>query len=129
MYFKTANQSDHAKQNKKNSAYYEIPESGFQMMVILDLYGYTLSCCGSHFNWSWIYIQINFQHAVTFTSVVFYNIFFFGFRYSQYSLAILALLMLGFGLTAHWLACIWYVIGLAEQPDYSFTAHLQYHGK
>ena len=40
MYFKTAVQSDHAKQNKKNSAYYEIPESGFQMMVILDLYGY-----------------------------------------------------------------------------------------
>lgn len=49
-------------------------------------------------------------------------------RYSQYSLAILALLMLGFGLTAHWLACIWYVIGLAEQPDYSFPVHLQYHG-
>ncbi|XP_074604833.1 eag-like K[+] channel [Brevipalpus obovatus] len=35
-------------------------------------------------------------------------------RYSQYSYIILTLLMLMFSLVAHWLACIWYVIGVEE---------------
>ena len=50
-------------------------------------------------------------------------------RYSQYSMAILTLLMITFSLLAHWLACIWYVIGEAEQPDYSSQAHLQFPGE
>ena len=37
--------------------------------------------------------------------------------------------MLAFALLAHWLACIWYVIGEAEQPDYSSQAHLQFPGE
>ena len=41
------------------------------------------------------------------------------YRYSQYSMVILTLLMMTFALLAHWLACIWFVIGQAEQPDYS----------
>ena len=40
-------------------------------------------------------------------------------RYSQYSMVVLTLLMMTFALLAHWLACIWFVIGQAEQPDYS----------
>ncbi|OWF51387.1 Potassium voltage-gated channel subfamily H member 8 [Mizuhopecten yessoensis] len=35
-------------------------------------------------------------------------------RYSQYSAIVIALLMLLFALTAHWLACIWYAIGYHE---------------
>ena len=35
-------------------------------------------------------------------------------RYSQYSAVVLALLMSTFALIAHWLACIWYVIGSEE---------------
>ncbi|XP_074648334.1 voltage-gated delayed rectifier potassium channel KCNH8-like [Tubulanus polymorphus] len=35
-------------------------------------------------------------------------------RYSQYSAVVLALLMSTFALIAHWLACLWYVIGLEE---------------
>lgn len=35
-------------------------------------------------------------------------------RYSQYSYIILTLLMLGFSLLAHWLACLWYVIAVEE---------------
>ncbi|XP_060069596.1 potassium voltage-gated channel subfamily H member 8-like [Ylistrum balloti] len=35
-------------------------------------------------------------------------------RYSQYSAIVIALLMLLFALTAHWLACIWYAIGFQE---------------
>ncbi|XP_015924116.1 voltage-gated delayed rectifier potassium channel KCNH8 isoform X2 [Parasteatoda tepidariorum] len=35
-------------------------------------------------------------------------------RYSQHSSIILTLLMLFFSLVAHWMACIWYVIALAE---------------
>ncbi|XP_021960719.1 potassium voltage-gated channel subfamily H member 8 [Folsomia candida] len=35
-------------------------------------------------------------------------------RYSQFSAAILTLLMLSFTLAAHWLACIWYVIADQE---------------
>ena len=41
------------------------------------------------------------------------------YRYSQYSMVVLTLLMMTFALLAHWLACIWFVIGQAEQPDYS----------
>ena len=40
------------------------------------------------------------------------------FRYSQYSMVILTLLMMTFALLAHWLACIWFAIGREEQPDY-----------
>ncbi|XP_069107676.1 voltage-gated delayed rectifier potassium channel KCNH8-like isoform X2 [Argopecten irradians] len=35
-------------------------------------------------------------------------------RYSQYSAIVIAMLMLLFALTAHWLACIWYAIGYHE---------------
>ena len=31
---------------------------------------------------------------------------------------ILTLLMMTFALLAHWMACVWYVIGDAEQPEY-----------
>ena len=41
------------------------------------------------------------------------------YRYSQYSMVVLTLLMMTFALLAHWLACIWFVIGQAEQPDYA----------
>ena len=43
-------------------------------------------------------------------------------RYSQYSMVILTLLMMTFAVLAHWMACIWFVIGKAEQPDYSVVA-------
>ncbi|CAG02827.1 unnamed protein product, partial [Tetraodon nigroviridis] len=35
-------------------------------------------------------------------------------RYSQYSAVVLTLLMSVFALLAHWMACVWYVIGRAE---------------
>ncbi|KAF7668745.1 hypothetical protein LDENG_00290890 [Lucifuga dentata] len=35
-------------------------------------------------------------------------------RYSQYSAAVLTLLMSVFALLAHWMACVWYVIGRKE---------------
>lgn len=35
-------------------------------------------------------------------------------RYSQYSAVVLTLLMAMFTLLAHWLACIWYLIGNQE---------------
>lgn len=35
-------------------------------------------------------------------------------RYSQYSAMVLTLLMSMFALLAHWMACIWYVIGRKE---------------
>ena len=38
-------------------------------------------------------------------------------RYSEYGMALLLLLMFGFALVAHWLACIWYAIGNVERPD------------
>ena len=41
------------------------------------------------------------------------------FRYSQYSVVILTLLMMTFALLAHWMACIWFVIGTVEQPPYT----------
>ena len=34
-------------------------------------------------------------------------------------MVILTLLMMTFALLGHWLACIWFVIGQLEQPDYS----------
>jgi len=37
-------------------------------------------------------------------------------RYSEYGTALLMLLMFGFALVAHWLACVWYAIGNFEQP-------------
>jgi len=36
-------------------------------------------------------------------------------RYSEYGMALLLLLMFGFALVAHWLACIWYAIGNIER--------------
>lgn len=36
-------------------------------------------------------------------------------RYSEYGAAVLFLLMMGFTLIAHWLACLWYWIGRNEQ--------------
>ncbi|NWU67010.1 KCNH4 protein, partial [Pterocles burchelli] len=38
-------------------------------------------------------------------------------RYSQYSAMVLTLLMSMFALLAHWLACIWYIIGRAEMES------------
>ncbi|XP_074705182.1 voltage-gated delayed rectifier potassium channel KCNH4 isoform X1 [Strix aluco] len=38
-------------------------------------------------------------------------------RYSQYSAMVLTLLMSMFALLAHWLACLWYVIGRAEMES------------
>lgn len=35
-------------------------------------------------------------------------------RYSQYSAVVLTLLMSVFALLAHWMACVWYVIGRQE---------------
>lgn len=35
-------------------------------------------------------------------------------RYSQYSAMVLTLLMSVFALVAHWMACIWYMIGRKE---------------
>lgn len=35
-------------------------------------------------------------------------------RYSQYSAMVLTLLMSVFALVAHWMACIWYMIGRRE---------------
>lgn len=35
-------------------------------------------------------------------------------RYSQYSAMVLTLLMSMFALLAHWMACIWYMIGRKE---------------
>ena len=49
-------------------------------------------------------------------------------RYSQYSVVILTLLMMAFSLIAHWLACIWFVIGTNEQPDYTDQQDLLFPG-
>ena len=35
-------------------------------------------------------------------------------RYSQYSAVVLTFLMIAFAMMAHWLACVWYVIGERE---------------
>ena len=44
-------------------------------------------------------------------------------RYSQYSSLILILLMWGFFLLAHWLACIWYVIAEKELESSLFSTY------
>ena len=76
-------------------------------------------------------IYLEMTQKLTEIDVGFFTMLYFSlaFRYSQYSVAILTLLMLAFALLAHWLACIWYVIGEAEQPDYSSQAHLKFPGK
>lgn len=38
-------------------------------------------------------------------------------RYSEYGLAVIVLLVCLFTLTAHWLACVWHAIGIAESRD------------
>lgn len=38
-------------------------------------------------------------------------------RYSQYSAMVLTLLTSMFALLAHWMACVWYVIGRAEMES------------
>uniref|UniRef100_T1IPH5 Cyclic nucleotide-binding domain-containing protein n=1 Tax=Strigamia maritima TaxID=126957 RepID=T1IPH5_STRMM len=45
-------------------------------------------------------------------------------RYAQYSTIILTLLMLMFSLVAHWLACIWYLIG-SEELDLNSAGWIQ----
>ncbi|XP_066570662.1 potassium voltage-gated channel subfamily H member 8 [Amia ocellicauda] len=42
-------------------------------------------------------------------------------RYSQHSTVVLTLLMSMFALLAHWMACIWYVIGKKEMESNSYT--------
>ena len=38
-------------------------------------------------------------------------------RYSEYGTALLLLLMFGFALIAHWLACLWYAIALIDKDS------------
>ena len=45
-------------------------------------------------------------------------------RYTDYSTVLLSLLMMAFAMVAHWLACIWFVIGLAEIADHSRVSWL-----
>ncbi|XP_065053048.1 potassium voltage-gated channel subfamily H member 6-like isoform X3 [Rhopilema esculentum] len=45
-------------------------------------------------------------------------------RYSEYGMALLLLLMFGFALVAHWLACIWYAIGDMEKPEFKMNGWL-----
>ena len=40
-------------------------------------------------------------------------------RYSEYGLAVVLLLTCLFTLTAHWLACVWHAIGIAEARENS----------
>ena len=42
---------------------------------------------------------------------------------------ILTLLIMAFSLSAHWLACIWFVIGANEQPDYTDPQDLLFPGQ
>lgn len=44
-------------------------------------------------------------------------------RYSQYSAMVLTLLMSMFALLAHWMACIWYVIGRKEMERHAQQQH------
>lgn len=46
-------------------------------------------------------------------------------RYFQYGQAVLVLLMFTFTLIAHWLACVWYWIGLYELGKHDRGAHLK----
>lgn len=45
-------------------------------------------------------------------------------RYTEYSAVLLTLLMIAFAMVAHWLACIWYVIGLSEIAEKSTVSWL-----
>ena len=45
-------------------------------------------------------------------------------RYTEYSAILLTLLMIAFAMMAHWLACIWYVIGLSEVSENSTVSWL-----
>ncbi|PFX25552.1 Potassium voltage-gated channel subfamily H member 2 [Stylophora pistillata] len=45
-------------------------------------------------------------------------------RYTEYSAILLTLLMIAFAMMAHWLACIWYVIGLSEISENSTVSWL-----
>eukprot|EP00794_Sanderia_malayensis_P003810 gene3810-4338_t len=45
-------------------------------------------------------------------------------RYSEYGMALLLLLMFGFALIAHWLACIWYALGNFEKPSLNMDGWL-----
>lgn len=42
-------------------------------------------------------------------------------RYSQHSTVVLTLLMSMFALLAHWMACIWYIIGKMEMEANSYN--------
>ena len=42
-------------------------------------------------------------------------------RYSQHSTVVLTLLMSMFALLAHWMACIWYVIGKKEMEANAYS--------
>ncbi|CAM9339275.1 unnamed protein product [Lampetra fluviatilis] len=44
-------------------------------------------------------------------------------RYSQYSAVVLAMLMCMFALLAHWMACIWYIIGFEEMKSTDLVTH------
>nr|AIQ80464.1 ELK [Nematostella vectensis] len=50
-------------------------------------------------------------------------------RYTEYSTVLLTLLMLAFAMVAHWLACIWYVIGLEEVSHNSTISWLYQFGE
>lgn len=50
-------------------------------------------------------------------------------RYTEYSTVLLTLLMLAFAMVAHWLACVWYVIGLEEVRDNSTVSWLYQFGE
>ncbi|XP_031572665.1 uncharacterized protein LOC116306713 isoform X2 [Actinia tenebrosa] len=50
-------------------------------------------------------------------------------RYTEYSTVLLTLLMLAFAMVAHWLACVWYVIGLEEVTEKSTISWLYQFGE
>ncbi|KXJ25662.1 Potassium voltage-gated channel subfamily H member 8 [Exaiptasia diaphana] len=50
-------------------------------------------------------------------------------RYTEYSTVLLTLLMLAFAMVAHWLACVWYVIGLEEVSEKSTVSWLYQFGE
>ena len=69
-------------------------------------------CTFSYFQYSFVYLQVcSVQFCVltgTFSTAL------CTYRYAQYSFVVLTLLMAMFTVLAHWLACIWYFIGLEE---------------
>ena len=48
-------------------------------------------------------------------------------RYSQHSTVVLTLLMSMFALLAHWMACIWYVIGKMEMEANTYNWEIGEH--